>query len=728
LTAVLSLAVTAPAFAYWDDVHYYLTYYIARVVGYTPAQAYRAAAADLSTDYWETTEPTQMSRMDYLMGAREDAPAKQRPRWMFHAFRDETRFPDAVGLGSGAIPAREGVEQQLAALWDAARSEANRNPGVYLHSVQDLGPHQGFGSAFGHYFDPADPLGSTAKARAAGLALGGSVDWAGHVSLSGGQDVNDRTVEALTLFLSHASPRQRARPFDSRGPAALLAALRLANPAPEPLTAEELPLYIESIKASNGLGPMPTLTPEQQARFAKHAKGPDLSSIVQLVADALARDGVVGESIPSHLEARKAFSFDAEGNVLAEHRDRYVLTGALRVAVQAADGGPQGPVELAILAVPTIPGDEEYRLVEPYTVNVPSTSRWEKIPVGSVVVEVRRNGELLARRTDVQVDRLTQETSVVLDAAPADEQTPSVAAEGGLTRTVYVLKEGYPKLNPSGDPLRNEQKGQGLARLTETALEAGRVVRHYREVHEPSATLHYDCVFEYSIEGTPPATLREGDAFDLRLTGRAAGEKPEGPIGLEASVASNGFRMERAGAAHCRLGLDPYGRDERRATCESTTRLVLAQVGAPMVRVGVGIDAGSLIVWEWERREEPAAGATATPSRPEARSEPATTVSAEEVPAQPASDPTARLGLTARTQPGPDGKPQLLVVALDPGSPLSLLLRPGDILLSVVGRPVSSAADVAALLADKEPHEVVEFIYRRNGKDTWVASRLLPPR
>jgi S1-C subfamily serine protease len=67
-------------------------------------------------------------------------------------------------------------------------------------------------------------------------------------------------------------------------------------------------------------------------------------------------------------------------------------------------------------------------------------------------------------------------------------------------------------------------------------------------------------------------------------------------------------------------------------------------------------------------------------------------------------------------------------VALDPGSPLSLLLRPGDILLSVVGRPVSSAADVAALLADKEPHEVVEFIYRRNGKDTWVASRLLPPR
>src|SRR5215212_1305861 len=94
-----------PAAAYWDDVHYHLTYTVARLVGYTPQQAYRIAAANLSTDYHEATEPTQITATEAVLGVPDpQPPARQNPRWWFHAFRNQTdpRFLTAIGDGPGA--------------------------------------------------------------------------------------------------------------------------------------------------------------------------------------------------------------------------------------------------------------------------------------------------------------------------------------------------------------------------------------------------------------------------------------------------------------------------------------------------------------------------------------------------------------------------------------------------------------------------------------------------
>jgi len=47
-----------PAVAFYDDVHYYLNYYIARVIGFTPEQAYRLAKAQSPS----TTRPPRSRR------------------------------------------------------------------------------------------------------------------------------------------------------------------------------------------------------------------------------------------------------------------------------------------------------------------------------------------------------------------------------------------------------------------------------------------------------------------------------------------------------------------------------------------------------------------------------------------------------------------------------------------------------------------------------------------
>ena len=66
--AVCALLLAPPAEAYYDDVHYSLTYYLARAVGYTPEQAHRIANADHSIDYDPDTEPVQQAAQPGFQG------------------------------------------------------------------------------------------------------------------------------------------------------------------------------------------------------------------------------------------------------------------------------------------------------------------------------------------------------------------------------------------------------------------------------------------------------------------------------------------------------------------------------------------------------------------------------------------------------------------------------------------------------------------------------------
>ena len=96
LLIVVGLMTVQPAAAYYDDVHYALTYYIARQIGYTPEQAYRIASATVSVDWSPETEPVQVAWRNenrYLiinpLSGVWQTPTAQEPRWRFHSFRNE---------------------------------------------------------------------------------------------------------------------------------------------------------------------------------------------------------------------------------------------------------------------------------------------------------------------------------------------------------------------------------------------------------------------------------------------------------------------------------------------------------------------------------------------------------------------------------------------------------------------------------------------------------------
>jgi hypothetical protein len=113
-----------PAPAHYDDIHYALNYYIACLVGYTPEQAYRIAAACVSVDYSPSTEPVHGN-----FNPTPVACDNQEPRWKFYAFRDECRFPSSVfPHDSQAALADQAIRAQRTRLYAAGLAAGN--PGV----------------------------------------------------------------------------------------------------------------------------------------------------------------------------------------------------------------------------------------------------------------------------------------------------------------------------------------------------------------------------------------------------------------------------------------------------------------------------------------------------------------------------------------------------------------------------------------------------------------------
>jgi len=200
---VSSFIFSAPAFAFYDDVHYALNYYIARVIGYTPEQAFRLANACVSVDYSFSSEPTQITNGVLDLGinnilaaqtlpiigmvngaghkfmgsgdewekATDEVPAALeellkhdefkdtfRAQWRFHAFRDTYRFPDSKvdgppysspRLEASATAADEAIVAQRNVL--LKESYEIINLGIFLHFFQDEVPHHGYAIGGGHW-------------------------------------------------------------------------------------------------------------------------------------------------------------------------------------------------------------------------------------------------------------------------------------------------------------------------------------------------------------------------------------------------------------------------------------------------------------------------------------------------------------------------------------------------------------------------------------------------
>ncbi len=158
-----SLLVTNHAMAFDDDTHYYLTYYIARKVGYTSQQAYRIANANIAVDYAAVTEPFQIDRKLLVHPAYPIEKARIR----FHAFQDQKRFGE--GESAAGMAAIKEIER-----WHWDRAKEFMNPGIFLHFLQDEFSHSPlkYASRKGHAEDghlpdflSYDPLQSERMAR-----------------------------------------------------------------------------------------------------------------------------------------------------------------------------------------------------------------------------------------------------------------------------------------------------------------------------------------------------------------------------------------------------------------------------------------------------------------------------------------------------------------------------------------------------------------------------------
>src|SRR5262245_11254641 len=123
LTALLVGTTAGPTMAYDNDTHYYLTYFIAVKVGYTPAQALRIAAANVGIDYDAETEPLQ--KWNSFLGAPRSA---QIPRMRFHAFPDYDKFGDGY-----AEEATEEIRKRENGLWGLAAKQGNPGPFIHFH-------------------------------------------------------------------------------------------------------------------------------------------------------------------------------------------------------------------------------------------------------------------------------------------------------------------------------------------------------------------------------------------------------------------------------------------------------------------------------------------------------------------------------------------------------------------------------------------------------------------
>lgn len=312
VTMILLTAVPAMAHCYYDDVHYGLTYYIARQTGFTPQQAHRIASACSAVDWDERTEPVRLDRqlLALLTPLEIDIHG---PRSKFHAFRDESDTNRRVlGNEKDAGVAQEEVYAKLRELKKFS-TEVSKNLGVYLHGFQDIYPHFGWGTYWGH--NPAD-YSTFERARNQGMHPGSSTDWVAFRSPNV-LSLCEWTNGELIPFMNAISPHQYARPYYQNEFYELVVRLAEANPYPQPLDTDldrMAFLYVglkdkgapadTILKALNGERKVAEIEqylkdPAIQQKMNQHLKGPDVKKAYVVINSFLEKAGMA-DRLPEH--------------------------------------------------------------------------------------------------------------------------------------------------------------------------------------------------------------------------------------------------------------------------------------------------------------------------------------------------------------------------------------------------------------------------------------------
>lgn len=163
MVAALSIILIFCPFRLWaydNDTHYWLTFYLAVKAGFTNIQAEQIASADVSVDFDADTEPVSPDISILDVGKFQSKFSEIRVR--FHALADKAAVSKAAGVtkvqwwdprqeDDAKLQAiiREQVRARQDEFWNQTLA-AGQNPGTFLHYLQDTYSHRNFLSFFGH--------------------------------------------------------------------------------------------------------------------------------------------------------------------------------------------------------------------------------------------------------------------------------------------------------------------------------------------------------------------------------------------------------------------------------------------------------------------------------------------------------------------------------------------------------------------------------------------------
>lgn len=429
----LVAAFATPSFGYYDDVHFALTYYMARRCGYTDIQAYRIASACSATDWDQDTEPVQGGNQAWLLLTPFEG-AAQDPRWKFHAMRNEREYSDVLGRSPGGDLAEGGVGKQREALWNHALN-VTKNPGVFLHSFQDEAPHKGYGTKWGHW--PMLP-GCVDEYKKAGLVIGGTSDWISYRQADV-LSLTERCWGYLQKFMDKNSPYQLWRPYQEQEYAPLIQKLAQINPFPRPIDTElKRQIYIQFYAKSFGINPRGwqnlvnpdelsniggqlgvTLTPKE---LEQQKNGPNVEVAIDAVNSTLGAAGFKDKLPGGHYK----YDLDSDGALENEHMaDDWYLTGSLNVTLQGAE-----PVT-ATLKMPASTTGKEYILpvLTPVKLTPGQPFKWDNLPLGDLILVLeKKDGKSV--RAEVKLDRRVNTYEVRLKGATPPGTGPLWVSEG----------------------------------------------------------------------------------------------------------------------------------------------------------------------------------------------------------------------------------------------------------------------------------------------------------
>jgi hypothetical protein len=385
------------AYAYYDDTHYSFNYYLARTCGYTPEQAQRIASACVDIDRSRLTEPNQY----YNVAVGTDQSA-QRPRILFHAFMDSIKYPNCLSSEAEANSAKNDIIAQRNILWNNAFQI--KNPGVFLHFLQDETSHEGYSSFAGHWASPSAYWNAP-------LPLGAYCDFLSSYTKERHQAMVLATVSRLKQFMRRACPAQ----FKN---------IRTIN------WNNEIWPVLEKLIAAN---PTSRSIADLPYRITEQPSTEKANAILATVLNSQ-REIKPFPSDPYN------YIFDSAGNVGYGLTDNFVLYGQLKLSVNP--GSDKSPVTIVIKQAPTRQGENALAIANRAITVFNEPATFNNLPVGNLLIEAYRR-QSPCGKTEINLDQESKDVYLKLDEANLQLVLADVSPNKGTSADDYTFRLQY---------------------------------------------------------------------------------------------------------------------------------------------------------------------------------------------------------------------------------------------------------------------------------------------